>query len=73
MKSENKRCPKWAQMLLRWLVLYLDDILLAGGCVCFVRAAWEGLGRPMGLAVAGACLCGLALMIARAKRGGERG
>ena len=56
----------------RRLALYLDDLLLLAGCGCFVRAAWEGWGRPAALAVAGTCLGAYALVIARARGGGGR-
>ena len=75
--NEKKRCPIWTQArtflvkLLQVLVLYLDDLLLIGGGCCFVWAAWEGLGKPAALAVAGVCLCVLSLVIARSRRGGS--
>lgn len=75
--DHEKRCPIWAQIkeklarLLRVLVLYMDDLLLIGGGCCFVRAAWEALGRPAGMAVAGVCLCTFALVIAKSRKGGE--
>ena len=56
----------------RLLALYLDDLLMFSGGVCFVRAAWESWGRPAALAVAGVCLVAYAAVIARA-RGGESG
>lgn len=73
---ENKKCPIWAQArekltrLRQVLVLYLDDLLLIGSGCCFVAAAWDGVGRPAALAVAGTCLCIYALVIARGRRGG---
>lgn len=76
--NERKKCPirtqarKMLAALLQVLVLYLDDLLLIGGGCCFVTAAWECAGRPAGLAVAGACLCIGALVIARSRRGGSR-
>ncbi len=51
------------------LVTYLDDLLTLGAGGCFVAGAWEAWGRPAGLAVAGACLLGYALVVARAKGG----
>ena len=75
--DHEKRCPIWAQIkgklarLLRALVLYMDDLLLLGGGCCFVSAAWEALGRPAGMAVAGGCLCAFALVIAKSRKGGE--
>ena len=55
----------------RTLALYLDDLLLLGGGVCFVCAAYERMGRPAALAVAGVCLVAYALVIARSRRGGD--
>lgn len=75
--DREKRCPIWTQIkgklarLLRVLVLYMDDLLLIGGGGCFVGAAWDALGRPAGMAVAGVCLCAFALVIARSRKGGE--
>ena len=75
--NEKEKCPIWAQArkllakVLQALVLYLDDLLLIGSGCCFVAAAWEGLGRPAGLAAAGACLCVYALVIARSRKGGD--
>lgn len=74
--NEKEKCQIWAQArrlltgFLQVLVLYLDDLLLIGGGYCFVTAAWDALGRPMGLAVAGACLWIGALVIARSRKGG---
>lgn len=75
--NEKEKCPIWAQArkllakVLQALVLYLDDLLLIGSGCCFVTAAWEYAGRPAGLAVAGACMCILALVIARSRKGGR--
>ncbi len=52
--------------------VYLDDLLLVGGGLCFIRAARELLGRPAALIVAGACMVAYAVVIARARRGGGR-
>lgn len=73
---EKKRCPirthfqTAVQKLREILVIYLDDLLLIGGGGCFVAAACEYAGRPAGLAVAGAWMCILALVIARSRNGG---
>lgn len=64
--------PKLAaglRALRRGLALYLDDLLMLAGGVCFVSAAAE-LGRGAALAVAGVCLVAYAVVIARARRGG---
>lgn len=74
--KDKERCPNWAQIratLLRVLqvfFLYLDDLLLIGGGCCLVWAAWEAFGRPAGLAVAGLCLFGFALVVAKSRKGG---
>lgn len=67
--DEKKRCPIWTLLkkLKLLLVLYLDDLLLIGGGCCVVRAAWEGVGRPAGLAVAGGVLWLYALIVARSR------
>lgn len=60
----------------RWVLhvvgLYLDDLLLVGGGLCFIRAARELFGRPAALLVAGACMVAYAVVIARSRRGGGR-
>ena len=61
-----------AQPVARWLATYIDDLLLLGGGVCFVAAAQMQFGVAAALAVAGCCLTAYAVVIARAKRGGER-
>ena len=67
--DKKKRCPIWTHLkkLKRVLVLYMDDLLLIGGGCCLVRATWEGLGRPAGLAVAGCVLWLYALIVARSR------
>lgn len=75
--KDKKWCPNWTQIrakllrVFRVFALYMDDLLLIGGGCCFVRAAWEALGRPAGIAVAGVCLCTFALVIAKSRKGGE--
>ncbi|OUN05507.1 hypothetical protein B5G43_12540 [Flavonifractor sp. An92] len=56
----------------RALALYLDDLLLLAGGVCFVRAALDLGGRPAALAVAGVCLTAYAVLVARSRGGGGR-
>ena len=53
------------------LGLYLDDLLLLAGGVCFVLAALDLGGRPAALIAAGVCLTAYAFMVARS-RGGDR-
>ena len=56
---------------LQWLATYIDDLLMLGAGVCFVAAAAEQFGRPAALAAAGCCMAIYAVVIARAKRGGN--
>ena len=66
----------WSQMapfmkrLGRGLALYIDDLLLLAAGACFVSAARDLAGGPGALIVAGICLTGYALVIARSRRGG---
>lgn len=50
--------------------LYLDDLLMLAGGICFVRAAGQRWGETGALAVAGICLVAYALVIARSRQGG---
>lgn len=54
------------------LGLYLDDLLLLAGGVCFVRAALDLAGRPAALATAGVCLTVYAVVVARSRGGGRK-
>lgn len=56
----------------RTLGLYLDDLLLLAGGVCFVRAALDLGGRPAALVTAGICLTAYAVVVARSRGGGGR-
>lgn len=56
----------------RALGLYLDDLLLLAGGVCFVRAALDLGGRPAALTTAGVCLTAYAVVVARSRGGGRR-
>lgn len=49
---------------------YLDDILLVSGGVCFVAAGGLFAGAALALAVAGAWLTILAVLVARGKGDG---
>lgn len=59
---------KRLKTLLAGLVLYLDDALFLGGCVCFVRAAQMRFGEAAAVATAGTCLVVWALLIARSRK-----
>lgn len=50
------------------LAVYLDDLLLIAGGVCFVAAA-ACYGRAQALGVAGACLIAYGRLVARASLG----
>lgn len=56
----------------RTLGLYLDDLLLLAGGVCFVRAALDLGGKPAALVTAGICLTAYAVVVARSRGGGGR-
>lgn len=50
------------------LGLYLDDLLMAAGCICLVAAAAVRWGLAAGLAAAGVCLIVLSVLVARSGR-----
>ena len=52
----------------RAISLYIDDLLLLGGGVCFVRAAYLWNGDATAYAAAGVCLTAYAMVIARSRR-----
>lgn len=52
----------------RTISLYIDDLLLLGGGVCFVRAAYLWIGDAAAYASAGVCLTAYAMVIARSRR-----
>lgn len=68
----RERIGRWLRRVVRGLALYLDDMLLLAGGVCFVKAALDLGGRPAGLAVAGACLTAYAIVVAKSRGGGSR-
>lgn len=51
------------------LAAWADDLLLIAGGACFIAAAAQQYGRPAALAVAGAWLTVLAVVVARSKGG----
>ena len=53
---------------LSWLGLYLDDLLMVSGGVCFVSAAALRWGAAAGLTTAGGCLVLFSVLVARAGR-----
>ena len=68
----RERISRGLRRVVRGLALYLDDMLLLAGGVCFVKAALDLGGRPAGLAVAGACLTAYAIVVAKSRGGGSR-
>ena len=67
----RERIGRGLRRVVRGLALYLDDMLLLAGGVCFVKAALDLGGRPAGLAVAGACLTAYAIVVATSRGGGS--
>ncbi len=76
MNEKSNQLLAWAAKGLRTagrtLGLYLDDLLLLAGGVCFVRAAIDLGGRPAALVTAGICLTVYAVVVARSRGGGQR-
>lgn len=76
MNEKSTQLLAWAAKGLRTarrtLGLYLDDLLLLAGGVCFVRAAIDLGGRPAALVTAGICLTVYAVVVARSRGGGRR-
>ena len=68
----RERIGRGLRRVVRGLALYLDDMLLLAGGVCFVKAALDLGGRPAGLGVAGACLTAYAIVVAKSRGGGSR-
>ena len=66
------RTGGWLRTAGRLLGLYLDDLLLLAGGVCFVRAAFDLGGRPVALVTAGVCLTAYAVVVARSRGGGRK-
>lgn len=56
--------------VLKAVAMYLDDLLMLAAGGCFVAATYELAGAGWAKAVAGACLLGYAMVVARAKREG---
>ena len=65
------RMRKFSKWLLSLLGLYLDDLLMVAAGICFTAAAAVAFGLAAALAVAGACLLGYGIVIARARGGGD--
>ena len=70
MEQKRQGFRALAGRLLRGLAIYLDDLCLLAGGVCFTVAAQDLGGRPAALLVAGVCLTAYAVVVARSRRGG---
>ncbi len=66
-KSPEERAER-RKKLLALLGLYLDDLLMFSGGVCFTAAAALRWGAAGGLAVGGGCLMVFSVLVARAGR-----
>lgn len=66
-RSAEERAER-RRKALSFLGLYLDDLLMVSGGVCFVAAAALRWGAAAGLAMAGGCLILLSVLVARAGR-----
>ncbi len=63
-QRKEKRAGRWKKFLV-FLALYLDDLLLVAGGICFVVAAGLCGGAPAALGTAGAFLVIYAILVAR--------
>lgn len=74
--SDQKKRNLWArprELLAKTgktATLYLDDLLFLSGGGLLSRAAWEQFGRPAGMAVSGAFLILLAVIVAKSRKEG---
>lgn len=66
-KSPERRA-ELRRKALALLGLYLDDLLMVSGGICFVAAAALRWGAAAGLATAGGCLVLFSILAARAGR-----
>lgn len=66
-RSAEERAER-RRKVLSFLGLYLDDLLMVSGGVCFVAAAVLRWGAAAGLATAGGCLVLFSILAARAGR-----
>jgi len=66
-KSPEERAERRKKRL-ALLGLYLDDLLMLSGGVCFTAAAALRWGAAGGLAVCGGCLMVFSVLVARAGR-----
>ena len=66
-RSPEERAER-RRRALSFLGLYLDDLLMGSGRVCFVSAAALRWGAAAGLATTGGCLVLFSVLVARAGR-----
>lgn len=67
-QKDPERRAELRKKALALLGLYLDDLLMVCGGVCFIAAAALRWGAAAGLAMAGGCLILLSVLVARAGR-----
>lgn len=67
-QRDPERRAELRKKALALLGLYLDDLLMVCGGVCFIAAAALRWGAAAGLAMAGGCLILLSVLVARAGR-----
>lgn len=65
------RVKEFWRWLLPLLGLYLDDLLMVAAGICFTASAAITFGCGAALAVAGLCLLGYSVVVARARGGGD--
>lgn len=68
MSDKDLKKAERRKKALALLGLYLDDLLLVSGGVCFTAAAALRWGAAAALAVCGGCLVAFSILIARAGR-----
>ena len=61
----RERQQKLHKLFRKIMAIYLDDLLLVAGCVCFVSGADIKWGTAEALGVCGACLVTYAVIVAR--------
>lgn len=61
----RERLRKLHKLFLKIMAIYLDDLLLVAGCVCFVIGAAIKWGAAEALGVCGVCLVTYAVIVAR--------
>lgn len=70
-EGRGERMKAFLRRFLPLLGLYLDDLLMVSAGVCFTASAAIAFGLAVALAVAGACLLGYSIVVARSRGGGD--